>query len=187
MSVIDYREKDSHPGGFRGFRVVRKINGESIQFYFPAKQERQARVKDKQLQRLQNKAKQHGTKAGAIQAKPFNYTAKRYDAPKRTKIKGLVIALQPQSKSSTNLHYPCILIAANARSTARIITPGTRDLTTAWRESCKLLAEFKELKRVPSHWYKATPTVQQFVTLLHFYRKRGNKIPRDTLDYLRSL
>jgi len=172
--------------GRKRYRVVRKVAGVIHQRYFTADEYDEALQYDDKLKRLQEKARQVHTEAARRHGEVQNYQADRYAAPRRTLVSGLQINFQERGG------YPCIVIACTGfdgkkTHTHRLITPTSRTVDEAWRESCKLLAKRRDLKRVPSKWIKAKPSLEQWDALAKFYRQEyGRQIDQLYLDWLRD-
>lgn len=162
------------------------------QKYFAATEHEQAVRYDAKLARRQERTKTYGTETRRKAAIPQQYSAERYAAPRKTPVTGLQISFYVDQRTGVITScYPEIKIAAKGVNgvryhTSRMITPTTRTLPEAWKQSCKLLADIHGLKRVPSRWVKAQPEVEQFEKLLSFYREKGKALPTDTLDFMRE-
>ena len=192
MGLYDYTD-GSHPGGFTGYRVSRKVGDANHQIYFSAKQRDLAVAKDEELRQQQEKLRQHSSQAQRRQASPYNYTkADRFKPPRRTGVRGLTIVFQTGNRECVvRPYYPAIQVSATRSDgtrvhTSRSITERTgRTLTSAWYDCARLLAEARDLSRVPSHWLKAEPSPDQFEKLRRYYNKRDALgIPKSVLDHL---
>ena len=98
-------------------------------------------------------------------------------------------AHQAQKRCTPLRHYPVIVIAYQDKTrgvsniTSRAITR-KRDLGVTWKESCQILAKWRDYKRVPRGWYELCPSVEDFKKLRRVYNKQGENILLSNLDVM---
>ena len=176
--AIKYFADIPRSDGYRGIRVSCTLDGKPIQEYFHQNDIEEAEARHEELM---EQVTHRGSKTARRHAQQYTYSAPRYDPPRRTGVVGLTIAFQAQKKCTPLRHYPVILIAHQDKTkgvsniTSRAITK-KRDLESTWKESCQILAKWRDYKRVPNGWYALCPSVEDFKNLRQFYNKQGESI-----------
>ena len=184
--AIKYFEDEPRKDGYKGIRVSCTLDGKPIQEYFHQSKRVEAEARHAELMK---QVAHRGSKTAQRQAQQYTYSAPRYDPPRRTGVVGLTIAFQAQKKCTPLRHYPVILIAHQDKTrkvsniTSRAIT-NKRNLESTWKESCQILAKWRDYNRVPSGWYALCPSVEDFKKLRRFYNKQGENIQLSNLDVM---
>lgn len=174
--------------GPTGFRVTRMVEGELRQRYFQTDDYESANATASALTQWFERGQAELDRKRQIESRPREYTHERYQTPRRTAIIGLKIDISHDTRRASEQWYPYITIGhgthENRRVTRRIISPKSRTLYEAWRESCRVLAGFKGLDAVPYAWYKAEPKPEQFVALREYMIEKGNDVPYSAIAYI---
>lgn len=184
--AIKYYENNPRKDGYKGIRVSCTVNGKPIQEYFHQTKDKEAKARHVELMVL---ATHRSSKVAKATAGQYTYSSARYKAPRRTGVVGMTIGLQAQLKCSPVRYYPVVRIACHDKArgvrqtTTRIISSG-RGLEKTWKESCRLLSQWRGYTRVPRGWYSACPSVDDFKTLRRFYNRQGFGIALENLRFM---
>jgi len=172
--------------GYRGIRVYHSVDGKLIQKYFHHTKMAEAIAFNEKL------IQQHRHRVGAIakrHSQQYNYSASRYDPPRRTGVVGICMAFEYQKRCLGNVWYPGFVLSyadkaqGIQRTSSRKITRA-RGLTDTWRETCQVLAKWRGYKRVPTGWYAQCPTHGDFNKLRLWYCKNGKHIPVANMQHI---
>lgn len=185
MALKDY-SKVYPRGNYGGIRVTGKHNGEQIQRYFVQARAAEAHALEAEIV---EQRKHRGVGVAQPRSQQYNYSAPRYDPPRRTKVVGMTIGFNKQRKCNPPHFYPCVNIAHQDKTrnisavTGRTITE-SRNLQNTWRECCRILAMWRGYKRVPKGWYAQCPPVEQYEELRRWYCENGTEIAESNVEIL---
>lgn len=187
VSVTLYN-KDQHPAGFIGLRVVRTINKKLFQQYFNFKAGDGLLVSDEKQNELWVQAKALDEKwhqeSKAVQyQRRLSKTSHKTKAGRGLGFTGITICFDVDVKNDTEHYYPSFRVARkNAFDSDQVVRISKYGFSHAWKIAVDKWAEIQGIAdEDKERIFAAPPTPDVFKQLRRQMNKEGKNIPPEAL------